>query len=85
MVGSYYCRMVALSILIAIMAAFATLALAARVTVARGKARPGWLGMNEPAALLGGEVVFQACPGHGTTVTARLPPDSDLSVVRRML
>jgi len=33
----------------------------------------GLLGMKERAALLGGEVVFHACPGRGTTVITRLP------------
>jgi signal transduction histidine kinase len=37
----------------------------------------GLLGMKERAALLGGEVVFQAVPDNGTTVTARLPRDSN--------
>jgi len=43
MAGSYDYRVVALSVLIAIMASFAALALAGRVTAARGRARQAWL------------------------------------------
>jgi PAS domain S-box-containing protein len=42
-VGSYDYRVVVLSVLIAIMASFAALAVAGRVTAARGNARQGWL------------------------------------------
>ena len=36
----------------------------------------GLLGMQERAAMLGGELAFGATPGGGTTVTVRLPIDS---------
>src|SRR5437016_8207912 len=41
--GSYDLRMVALSVLIAIVASYATLDLAGRITVARKRARTYWL------------------------------------------
>lgn len=37
----------------------------------------GLLGMKERARLRGGEVKFQGSPGHGTTVTIRLPLSID--------
>src|SRR5947209_15417890 len=43
MIGSYDYRLVSLSILIAIGAAYAALDLAARITAARGRARLAWL------------------------------------------
>ncbi len=43
MVGAYDCRIVALSILIAITASLAALTLAGSITAARGRARQGWL------------------------------------------
>jgi len=43
----------------------------------------GLLGMKERAALLGGEVVFQAGPDNGTSVTTYLPRDLDSSRRRR--
>jgi len=53
LVGSYDYRLVALSILIAIFAAYAALDLAGRVTAARGMARFTWLGGGAIAMGLG--------------------------------
>src|SRR5271166_4148547 len=41
--GSYDYRLVGLSVLIAVLASYAALDLAGRVTAARGRARPTWL------------------------------------------
>lgn len=38
----------------------------------------GLLGMRERAALLGGEVLFHGAPGHGTTVTVRIPRPAEM-------
>jgi two-component system, sensor histidine kinase and response regulator len=43
LVGSYDYRLVAVSVLIAVLAAYAALDLAARVTAAQGRARFAWL------------------------------------------
>src|SRR5271154_5059440 len=43
LVGSYNYRLVAVSVLIAVLAAYAALDLAARVTAAQGRARFAWL------------------------------------------
>src|SRR6266498_957364 len=53
MIGSYDYRLVALSVLIAIFAAYAALDLAARTTAARGRARLVWLGGGAIAMGLG--------------------------------
>ena len=51
--GSYDMRLVALSVLIAVMASYAALDLARRVTSARGRVRAAWLGGGAMAMGIG--------------------------------
>src|SRR5438128_7155779 len=53
MIGSYDYRLVALSVLIAIFAAYTALDLAGRTTAARGRARPAWLAGGATAMGIG--------------------------------
>ena len=44
-----------------------------RVLLAKGYGRMGLLGMRERLEMVGGKFSIKSTPGHGTTVTAKIP------------
>ncbi|MGA2788721.1 MAG: ATP-binding protein, partial [Verrucomicrobiota bacterium] len=48
-----------------------------RVLRTKGKGRLGLLGMRERLQMIGGKFSIKSPPGHGTTVTARIPATTE--------